>query len=108
MSFCINGQPFGAGVMESEFVHGQLRVPRGYVYVCPVCAKAWAKVEVEGQLYVIYSKTCEEHETPFYFDFPGSIWLDWDKPYQMSFSKEVLLREVLIHARHWESFNGRV
>lgn len=105
--FVVNSTPLGSGLIDSEFVHAQLRTPSGFVYVCTQCGEAWAKATVEGQPYVIYSKTCEKHETPFYFDYPGSIWLDWDKPYQLSMTKEVLMREVVLHCDHWKAFQER-
>jgi hypothetical protein len=94
----------GEGEIESAFVHGQLRAPLGFAFVCTRCGDTWAKANVDDQNYIIYARTCPNHNLPFYFDFPGSVWLDWDKPYQLSFPLAVLLREVLVHIKHWEAF----
>lgn len=106
ISFECRGKPLGAGEIEGDFVHGQLREPYGQLWVCPQCGDLWAKATIQGRPYEVWAKSCGCTPPTHYYAFPGSMILEWDHKLMQAMPRDMLLREVIIHCDNWKRFNN--
>lgn len=104
--FSYRRQYLGEGRIESEFRRGELVLPSGLLWVCPICGSVWAKAVIEDRPFEIWAKKCGCANTPYYFEFAGSMILEWDHRLWAAMPREMLLREVIHHCNWWEKFNG--
>jgi len=101
--FFIRGQPFGAAERGLVFIHAEACQPWSIAFFCPQCGDVWAKAEIEGSRYHVYTHPCDKHpsRTPVWInDVPGSILLPLDKDYNDALPLAVLKREFDLIAEH--------
>lgn len=104
ISYEYEGESCGEGQIESEFEDAARNDPEGAVFVCPVCARAWAKHTVAGRYFMVFTRRCREHDSGLYYDFAGSIWLDWNHCAIKALPRAVLERELMLHLERWDKF----
>lgn len=100
--FIVNGEVIARGNVSHDDVHGQPFPPDSFAYVCPFCGDVWAKVKVEGRPFVSWLISCESHPPPYAGVVAGSLWLGWDRAFNLCLPREVLVREVEMHIKHFE------
>lgn len=107
ITFEHEGVVLGVGEIDSEFNRGELVVPCGKLWVCPKCARVWAKASIPDRYYEIWAKSCGCQPSPYYFEFAGSMVLEWDHRLWDAMPHAMLLREVIHHCNLWDWFNGQ-
>jgi hypothetical protein len=109
IEFFVGDTSLGKSQIDSEYRDASIHLPWSVAYFCPVCGEIWARCRVthEGSLrdYMVWTRKCANHSTPFFYEFPGSMWLDWDHKWQEAATMPLLIREFELHARHWEDYD---
>jgi hypothetical protein len=103
--FQFRNQHLGTTKRSTEIIHGAVMAPRSLAFFCPECGEIWARHYVEGQFWQTMALACDKHPPRHPAWVTGSMWIDWDKAYQLSMPMACLLREFWWHLNWWEHFN---
>lgn len=88
--------------IEGEFRRGEFAPPSGYAYFCSTCGRVWARVVVTARPFSVWSLTCEKCPRSHSLEVAGSLFLSWERPFNDSLPREVLLREFEIGYENWK------
>jgi hypothetical protein len=97
--YWVRGKYLGESARDYELVHGTLQPPESLAYFCPTCGEVWARVVVTGRPFSVWTMTCERHAEQYRsLTVPGTLYMSWNKDHNEALPREVLRREVILHA----------
>lgn len=92
----LNGQTFISSVQRTQ-VFNELQKPTGLSFYCSMHHSLWMQAIIKDENSRVLTLPCEQCKRTFLQPWPGSLWLDWDKQWNMRIPNELLKREFLLH-----------
>lgn len=111
--FFLGREYYGSTKREAFTRLGEVWVPYGYAFFCPVCIEIWARCPIEGELTHPVQRWCGKHALGEVFgrggpvrtcdmhDWAGHLWLASDQRFSLSLPEPLLQREIDLLAPGW-------
>jgi len=106
--YFVRNEYFGSVERTKISVRTQIAPPHGKAFFCPICAELWAVCPVDGQATQAITRFCERHKAGdsvggwssghvSRYDFPGSLWLEWEPEWNQALPLALLERELMLN-----------
>lgn len=111
--FIIEGKVLGDTLRSLTRVHEQLTEPLSLLFYCKFCGEVYAKCPVmradgsttQWQSFRCCCRKCAARSS-LLSDWPGCVWLSWDRDYLAALPEPVLQWELLRHIDSYERTGG--